>query len=161
MANNESIEKYESVKMFIRAVDLSDLQDIFEWRNDALSRFMSISSGTVSLIDHIDWYQRSLKNPFRKIFIGLTKDKKVGVVRFDLDVDSNESQVSINLNPHLRGKGYSFTLLSRSINLYLQDQEATLRAIIKKENCGSLKIFGKCNFHIESETEFFYYLTRE
>lgn len=153
-------QKYGCLKMLIRPADLSDLQDIFEWRNDSFSRSMFLSSKAVSLNEHIDWYQRCLKNPHKKIFIGLIDDLKIGVVRFDFDVDTDQSEVSINLNPQLRGNGYGFTLLSKSISLYEQSNDATLIATIKKENSSSLKIFSKCNFHKKSEDDCSYHLIR-
>lgn len=146
--------------MLIRTADLSDLQDIFEWRNDSFSRSMFLSSEAVSLKEHIDWYQRSLSNPLRKIFIGSIEDLKVGVVRFDFDLDTDQSEVSINLNPQLRNNGYGFTLLSKSINIYDQDKYATLTAKIRRGNNASLKIFSKCDFKNKSEDDFFYHLIR-
>ena len=65
--------------MLIRNADLSDLQDIFEWRNDSFSRSMFLSSEVVSLNEHIDWYQRSLRNPHSRIYIGSIDDLKIGV----------------------------------------------------------------------------------
>jgi L-amino acid N-acyltransferase YncA len=146
--------------MLIRDADLSDLQDIFEWRNDAFSRSMSVSSNTFTLNEHTDWYQRTLKNPLKKIYIGTDGDFKVGVVRFELNIDSYTSEVSINLNPKFRGKGYGFTLLSQSIVLYRQYNKNTLRAIVKRENIASLIIFEKSDFHKEFEDDGFYRLTR-
>ena len=146
--------------MLIRPADLSDLQDIFEWRNDPFSRSMSLSSDKVSLNEHIDWYNRSLKNPHKKIYIGLIDNLKIGVVRFDFDVETDQSEVSINLNPQLRGNGYGSTLLSKSISIYEQSNDTTLIATIKRENNASLKIFSKCDFHKKSEDDVFYHLIR-
>lgn len=144
--------------MMIRTADLSDLQDVFDWRNDSFSRSMSLSSEAVSLNEHIDWYQRSLKNPNRRIYIGLINDLKVGVVRFDFNEDTGQSRVSINLNPLLRGKGFGFSLLSKSISVYKQSKDSTLIATVKKENYASFKIFTKCRFLNKSEDDLCYHL---
>jgi RimJ/RimL family protein N-acetyltransferase len=146
--------------MLIRAANLSDLQDIFEWRNDSFSRSMSLSSESVSLNEHIDWYKRSLKNPHRKIYIGSINELKVGVARFDFDKDAGKSEVSININPLLRGKGFGSTLLSKSISVHKKSNNATLIATVKKENDSSLRIFSKCGFHMKSEDDNCYYLMR-
>lgn len=144
--------------MLIRAADLSDLQDIFEWRNDSFSRSMFLSSEAVSLYEHIYWYQRSLENPLRRIYIGSINNIKVGVVRFDFDEDADQSEVSINLNPLLRGKGFGVTLLSKSISIYKQSKGSTLIATVKRENASSLRIFSKCGFHKQSEDDLYYHL---
>ncbi len=119
--------------MLIRNADLSDLQDIFEWRNDFFSRSMSLGLEVVSLNEHIDWYQRSLKNPNRRIYIGSINELKVGMVRFDFDKSTQKSEVSINLNPSLRGKGFGFQLLSKSISVYKQINDTPLIATVKKK----------------------------
>ena len=139
--------------MLIRDADISDLKDIFEWRNDFLSRRMSIISEMVTLAEHNQWFQNSLKNPRRRIYIGLIDDQKIGVVRFDLNVDASQSEVSINLNPKLRGNGYGYTLLSKSIILYKQSNDLSLIARIKKGNKASIKIFSRCKFRIKSEDD--------
>jgi L-amino acid N-acyltransferase YncA len=142
----------------IRTAELSDLQDVFDWRTDSLSRSMSLSSEAVSLNEHIDWYQRRLKNPSTRMYIGLINDLKVGVVRFDFNEDTEQSEVSINLNPLLRGKGFGFSLLSKSISKYKQSKDTTLIATVKKENDASFKIFTKCGFLNESEDDLCYHL---
>ncbi len=126
-------QKFGYLKMLIRNADLSDLQDIFEWRNDPFSRSMFLSSEVVSLNQHIDWYQRSLKNPNRRIYIGSINELKVGMVRFDFDKSTQKSEVSINLNPSLRGKGFGFQLLSKSISVYKQINDTPLIATVKKK----------------------------
>ena len=146
--------------MMIRTADLSDLQDVYDWRNDSFSRSMFLSSEAVSLNKHIDWYQRSLKNPHRRLYIGSINDLKVGIVRFDFNKNAEQSEVSINLNPQLRGKGFGFTLLSKSISTYELSNDATLIATIKKENDASLRIFSKCGFHKKSEDDLCYHLIR-
>ena len=146
--------------MLIRDADMSDVKDIFDWRNDFFSRSMSVNMLTVGLKDHIDWYERSLKDPLRRLYVGIIEDTKVGVVRFDRNPDADISELSINLNPLLRGKGYGFTLLFDCIKLYEQKNGVVLLAKIKKENLASLHIFGKCQFLRNKEDEYFYYLTR-
>lgn len=146
--------------MLIRDADISDLKDVFEWRNDCFSRSMSLCTEVVSLDEHNQWFQGSLKNPNRRIYIGSIDDLKIGVVRFDFNVDTDQSEVSINLNPELRGKGYGFTLLSKSIILYEQCKDSTLIARIRKGNDASLKIFDKCKFQKRSEDAFIYHLIR-
>jgi RimJ/RimL family protein N-acetyltransferase len=147
--------------MLIRDADISDLLDIFIWRNDVYSRSMFVDTSAVKLNEHVDWYDRSLKDPLRTIYIGVVEDIKVGLVRFDYDKNSRTSEVSINLNPKSRGNGYGATLLSLSIDLYRRTNQFKLVAIIKKENLSSLKIFEKCNFRTQLESAFFYHLTRE
>ena len=46
----------------------------------------------------------------------------------------------------MRGKNFSFDLLSKSIEIYLKQKKVKLNAVVKNENLASLKIFKKCGF---------------
>jgi len=88
--------------MKIKEADNSDSLDVFEWRNDPISCQMFISNNKVTLEEHKKWYESSLTNPLRKIYIGILTDEKVGICRFDIDAKMTSAEVSINLNPTMR-----------------------------------------------------------
>jgi L-amino acid N-acyltransferase YncA len=146
--------------MKIKYVDIGDSPDIFEWRNDPISCQMFVSNRKVTLAEHKKWFEGSLINPLRKIYIGILKDDKVGICRFDSDSKMTSAEVSINLNPTMRGKNLSYKLLSDSIKIYKKTNPIRLTATIKKENKASLIIFQKCNFLIVDEDSSNYYLKK-
>lgn len=144
--------------MIIRKASFNDIDDIYYWRNDSLSRSMSVDKTTVSIIEHKNWLKSSLINPNIKLYIGIKEGKKVGLIRFDFDKHNNKAEVSINLNPSMRGKRLSFDFLSTSISIYLNNKKVKLTATIKKKNLASLKIFEKCGFLKNNEDSIFQYL---
>ncbi len=146
--------------MKIRDAEIDDSFDLFEWRNDQSSRDMSITNKKITREEHEVWYQNSLKNPLRKLYIGLDLNEKIGICRFDYNELDNCSEVSINLNPKMRGKNLAYQFLFGSIKKYILDRPCKLKAIIKKENKASLKIFERCNFIYVVEDDNFYYLLK-
>jgi L-amino acid N-acyltransferase YncA len=146
--------------MKIKDADNSDSLDIFEWRNDPISCQMFISNKKVTLEEHKKWLESSLNNPLRRIYIGILKDEKVGICRFDIDSKLTSAEVSINLNPTMRGKNLSYQLLSDSIKTYKKTNQIRLTATIKKENKASLIIFQKCSFSIVDEDGSYYHLMK-
>jgi L-amino acid N-acyltransferase YncA len=142
----------------LRATD-NDSKDIWEWRNDELTKQMSITTDSVSWETHSSWYQKSLVNPNRYLYIGFLNDsEKIGMCRFDLDSNTNIAEVSINLNPQHRSKKLSSQLLSQTIAKYLEEKNTALSATIKKTNIGSIKCFTKCDFTFEREdSDYNYY----
>jgi len=146
--------------MKIKDADNSDSLDVFEWRNDPISCQMFISNNKVTLEEHKKWFESSLTNPQRKIYIGILTDKKVGICRFDIDSKMTSAEVSINLNPIMRGKNLFYELLSGSIETYKKTNQTKLTATIKKENKASLIIFQKCSFSIVDEDASYYRLTK-
>lgn len=147
--------------MLIRKADITDMMDIFQWRNDRHSRSMFTDAKTVSLPEHTKWFKSALRENLILVFIGINGAGKIGITRFDLNANTNSSEVSINLNPEMRGKNMSFDLLSKSIMLYKKDHLVKLTATIKHENKASLRIFGKCGFLKIAEDNIFQYLSIE
>ena len=144
----------------IKDADNCDLLDVFVWRNDPISCHMFISNNKVTLEEHKKWFESCLTNPFRKIYIGILRDEKVGICHFDIDSKMTSAEVSINLNPNMRGINLSYELLSNSIETYRKTNHIKLSATIKKENKASLRIFQKCSFFIVDEDVSYYHLTK-
>tara|TARA_B100000575_G_C22974994_1_gene562764 strand:+ start:132 stop:581 length:450 start_codon:yes stop_codon:yes gene_type:complete len=144
--------------MIIRTAQKEDSLDILNWRNDYKSYTMSLSNKKVGIKEHEEWFSNSLNDPNKKIFIGLIENVKIGVCRFDYYKDQNFSEVSINLNPAVRGRRYSYKFLSDSIKIYKKINSSILRASINKENIASIKIFEKCNFvKVSNDKKFLFY----
>ena len=73
----------------------------------------------------------------------------VGQVRFDLIADCAE--VDYSLDRLVRGRGWSPTLLEKSIERFRRRQATSLRAVVKRSNDPSRSVFFKIGFK-ESET---------
>ena len=132
--------------MMIRKARISDMMEVYEWRNDLLSRSMFFNNSEVKLDEHKAWFKSYLKNPKKVIYIGILEKQKVGLTRFDFSKKNNTAEVSINLNPIMRNKRLSLSLLSSSVSIYLKNKNVDLRARVKNQNLPSLIIFKKAGF---------------
>ncbi|MBE3024361.1 GNAT family N-acetyltransferase [Janthinobacterium sp. GW458P] len=146
--------------MKIKDADINDSLDVFTWRNDPVSCQMFISNNVVTLEEHKKWFESSLTNQLRKIYIGIVNEGKVGICRFDTDKKMSGAEVSINLNPSMRGKNLAYDFLANSIEKYRTSNTIKLTATIKKENKASLRIFERYGFIKIDEDDNFFYLTR-
>jgi L-amino acid N-acyltransferase YncA len=142
----------------IRPVLIDDTNDIFTWRNDPLTRAMSINSNEVSRQNHDQWFKDSLNKPSRVMVVGDHDDNKVGICRFDINEDQTAT-VSINLNPRMRGKGLSITFLQQSIDQFLQGAQCDILATIKCDNITSMKCFEHVGFIKNRSDDIFHYYT--
>lgn len=130
----------------------NDSKNIWEWRNDELTKQMSITTESIGWEAHSDWYEKSLVNPNRYLYIGyINHNEKIGMCRFDLDTKSNIAEVSININPQYRNKKLSSQLLSVAIATFFEQYKVDLVATIKKINIGSIQCFTKSGFTFERE----------
>ena len=147
-----------SHKLTVRKATGKDSADIWKWRNDAHTRQMSITTDEVGWEAHSNWYNNSLKNINRYLYVGtIDTTNKVGMCRFDIDATKNTAEVSINLNPDFRNKKISLLLLRKAIDIFAKAQNVELAAKIKKENTASIKCFCSCNFIFDYEDEIYNY----
>lgn len=131
----------------IRPANLLDCNEVFHWRNDPLSISMSFTSTKISFDDHAKWFEASLRDTDREIYIGFLRDIKIGVCRFDYNSDNQHSYVSININPSQRGLGYGRRLLSQCIHRYRDVRESDLIAEVSPKNVASLELFKGAGFN--------------
>ena len=131
-----------------RVALITDSKDIFEWRNDELTRKMSHTSDIVEWEGHSAWFASSLKNKNRLLLLceDINDLKKIAVVRFD--INSLRALVAINLSPEMRGAGISKQCLSESIENFKNvfPQVVALDAEIKLENIASQRVFKSVGF---------------
>ena len=72
--------------------------------------------------------------------------------RFDIKEEKSTAEISINLSPLERGKGFSSTVISKSIsyfNIVNNKRIKTTIARIKKKNIASKRSFMKCGFKLK------------
>jgi len=130
----------------VREVNDKDLYDIFEWRNEIHSREMSINSDKIDLESHKNWFYKKLKSNSTFLFIAEKNEDKIGIVRFD-KTNCDTYEVSINLNPICRGKGYGKAILNQITDIFLSKyKNKIIVAEIKEINIASEKIFSYSGF---------------
>ena len=96
--------------MLIRKVNGSDCKDIFVWRNDNLTRKMSFDQSLISIENHDKWFNKILNDQNAVSYLGNDKNFKIGFCRFQI-IRKRIVEVSINVNPKFRNKGFAKILL--------------------------------------------------
>ena len=148
--------------MRIRPASLRDWEDLLAWRNDSIAREMSLDTGKVQIKDHLVWLCRTLDDPLKIIWLGISDNgEKVGVCRFSLSDHTMEAEVSINLNPQFRGQGLGAALLLDCSNRIQNSRSIKLTARIKKGNRRSLRAFLQCHFELAEERNSTLHLVRK
>ena len=135
-----------SADITIRPANLSDMSDIWEWRNDWLTRQMFRDGSKVSPEDNEKWFKSAMKDDRRNIFISQSGENKVCMIRFD-EFEPGRFDVSINMNPAWRGKRLSKQVLADSIEFLATFKRVDLiTAEVKDINIASKKIFAANGF---------------
>ena len=145
--------------MKIRNAKLTDSVDILCWRNNINTRMMSKNNNIINQNEHNKWFNLALDDPNCFIYIGIKNNVKLGIVKFDCNFNNMSTEVSINLNPKVRGQGISSDLLHLSIKNISYLKFNLYKATIKTSNNLSKKIFVKCGFKFDYSDEKFEFYT--
>ena len=133
---------------YIRKANEDDSRDIFDWRNDELTRRMSHISGVTNWNEHSGWFAASLVNKNRLILIceEESTNEKIAMVRFD--IEGNRALISINLSPKMRGKRKAKGCLSDAISFFKKSYSDVqfIDAEINSINIASQKSFIGAGF---------------
>lgn len=137
----------------IRLVTFSDSQNLLLWRNDPLTRINSINHEIVTLANHEKWFESILQRDDCVVYVADISSPNEGEIscgmcRFDVSQDGKSAVVSINLNPHFRGLGFSLNILTRSIETFTQQHQEVIMLVaeIRESNLPSISIFTRAGF---------------
>jgi len=148
-------------KIKIRPADFNDCKSLFDWLSDELSRTMFFNGSSQSIEEHEVWFKNSLCNVDRVLYVGELGYKKLGVCRFDFMKSEMLAEVSINMNPSMRGSGLEEKFLFESIESYLEKNKYNLLAKVKPKNLTSLNVFESAGFESIASDESMIVLRRD
>ena len=148
-------------KIKIRPANLKDCKSLFDWQSDKLSRTMFFNGSSPSIEEHEVWFKSSLCNVDRALYVGELGYKKLGVCRFDFLESEQLAEVSINMNPSMRGCGLGKKFLFESIECYLEKNKYNLLAKVKPNNLASLNVFESAGFESFASDEGMIVLRRD
>ena len=132
----------------LRPATQTDSTDILKWRNDPVTREMSLTTEEISPEEHEAWLTKKLASPDTLLLIAEYDGQKAGCLRYDL---SDQAIVSINLNPAWRGHGLGPAILHRG-EAYIPATITSLSAEIKADNAPSIRAFESAGFKLSHKT---------
>ncbi len=140
----------------------SDSRLIWTWRNDVVTRSMSQNEDLISWESHKAWYAQATSDLQRLLLIAFLGEMPACMIRFD-DIHKTTAEISFNLDPTLRGKGFGKSILSEACiygfnSLHLEG----IYAEVKPKNKASIKILEAIGFQPQSSHEglLSYYLSK-
>ena len=132
----------------LRYARLSDASNLFEWRNDDLVRSSSLDARSLTWNNHLTWLRSVLHDPQRKLLIATRGRSLCGTVRFDRLSQQGTWEVSLALNPAMRGQGLGSSLLAAA-EKFLHSELLSpylLKATVKVNNEASNRLFLRSGY---------------
>lgn len=138
----------------LRLATIDDAQMLYEWRSDPATMAASHTTREFSYESHVSWLTSSLKNPARTLYIASIDEVPVGTVRLDIAAESAE--LSWTVAPGCRMKGVGTAMVREAAAV----ADRPLRAEIKSDNVGSIRIAEKNGFERLRESDGVLYFVR-
>lgn len=142
-------------EIFLRRATDSDIDILFQWANDALTRANSFSTHQISYEEHCAWFKNILSDETQLQFILMHEAEPVGQVR--LTIFDDKANISYSVNPSKRGLGYG-KILCKIVIEEVRENYPNIRKLcaqVKPTNDASIHCFTENGFaHAYNQYEY-------
>lgn len=123
-------------RVTLRKAKHDDADILLEWRNDKLTRKASVNMEIIKREDHDKWFEQTLSNNLRELYIAEISGQPIGTTRLD-KIDKQNFEISWTVAPKYRGQGVGKIIVQKTIEM---KPDAVFLAQVKKANIASLSI---------------------
>ena len=136
------------MEILIRDVTVADADVLHSWRNEAQVQRISRQQRPISNREHVAWLSDRLSLlPSQPFWMFENEMVNIGIVRFDFDLVLKHFEISITINPLLRGRGFGESILNLAIeNCLIKHPGANFYAEAHQDNHASRQLFLNCGF---------------
>ena len=142
--------------MKIRKIKNEEADEILMWRNDSLTREMSINTKEITTLNHKKWFDEHQQNKRFYLLMAEENNIKISFIIFEISAELEEAEISINLSPVERGKKKSFKVIKEGILYFKKNNKLKINKLVAKikyKNIPSKKSFIKNGFKLSSSKE--------
>ena len=137
----------------LRRAEEEDEARLLIWRNTRSVREASFSQREISAEEHHRWFVRKLADSGCALLIIEDEERPVGQIRLDR-LDPDLAEVSIALATGARGRGIGREALRLAVPEASRLLDvANVKALVKRDNCASLRAFRAAGFRVIGEDD--------
>lgn len=147
-----------ALPLTLRGATALDAALVHGWANDAAARRASWGRAVIPWPEHRAWFERTLGEPSRALFIASEAGVPVAMLRLDIeargagsDADKANAVVSINVDPGARGRGLGARLLAALDTEAVRLGIGRIVALIATDNPASLRAFAAAGYVAEAD----------
>ncbi len=140
--------KFSNYKCWLKPANTyQDALFLFYLVNDKKVRSSSLDTSSISIIEHIQWFDSKIRDKNCSIFI-LTDIYYSNIGQIRIDRIGKNFEIDYSISADFRGRGFGNIIVQKLIEDFPND---SLIAKVKKENIPSRKVFENNSFHIIEE----------
>jgi len=139
----------------LRSAQPADADQLWQWRNDKVSRANSLDSRIVPWPEHLKWFAGVLADRHRHLLVAECHDVPVGMIRFDaVDGEKGEELFAISflVAPDWRGRGIGAQVLEAGCrHVRSRRPDARLFGQVRSDNAASRRLFERLGFSAQHD----------
>lgn len=141
----------------LRLCNEEDVDLIYEMANEPENRRNSFNYNLIKYDDHCRWFEKSLNDKNRSMYILKKNNLTIGQIRVDLE--NNRAMISYSIKKEFRGNGYANKILYLiQVEIKKRKEITILEGLVKKNNIASRKAFLINNFQEYEEENLYRYV---
>lgn len=132
---------------YMRNVTRQDVDIIFEWVNDPVTRRNSFNCETIDYESHVVWFNNVMRDQKCYFWILMEEYTPVGQVRLCCD-DKRNAEISYSISPSNRNRGLGTIILEEALKKIEREGMDIKKVVakVKPENMASIHLFEKMGF---------------
>lgn len=135
--------------LFLRPVRPEDMELLYQWANDPVTRQNGFHTEQISCEEHRQWFENVMRNEAVVIYICMEEDIPVGQIR--LQINEREALISYSVDAEDRGRGVGTELLRMAGERLSKEcpEVQLLKGEVKYGNTASMRAFEKNGYRRE------------
>ncbi len=142
----DSAELFSDQLLFVPAAS-EDAHLVHQWRNSESVRAQSHQTESIPIEQHLAWFEKTLSNADREIYMVIKNRKPVGMIRRDRISGEPAWKLSWLVAPELQGQGIGKAMLS----CFVLENPDHYVAEIKKGNPASIRMAHEAGFEVSQD----------
>lgn len=136
-----------SKQLKLRLATRADMDILYNWANDPITRENSFNKNPISYETHVKWFEKMMSAKDIIQFILMYDDIPIGQAR--LSIEDDWALIGYSISEAYRGMGYGKKLCQLLINKVKEEYPhiKKLVAQVKPQNVASAYCFQKCGFY--------------
>lgn len=143
--------------MGFRKATMGDARLLYDWAMEPEVRANSLNPGSFSFADHVKWMEKKISDENCYLLIYTDENKNIGTCRLDID-ENGIATIAYSVDKLFRGQGFGKKMVIDLEKFAMGKKNLQLKAVVKRENLASRKIFDSLGYLEKFKDEVLIYI---
>lgn len=155
------------MKLMLREVTGKDMDLLFQWANDPVTRQNAFHTEQIPYETHRAWFVKMLadRDVIKYILCSVSakeQEERQDIGQIRLSIEEGEALIDYSIDPKKRGQGFGtrMILMAEEKLRELRTDVIYCKGQVKLENTASARAFEKCGYDMEAKEQYLEFTKR-